>query len=67
VALSAGAVLERAWAIAGREDQPIMTAFVAEQLGTAHWFDQRATRAALDWRPAVSLEEGFDRLAWSLT
>jgi nucleoside-diphosphate-sugar epimerase len=66
VARSAGAALERVWAIAGREDEPIMTAFVAEQLATAHWFDQRATRAALDWRPAVSLAEGFDRLARSL-
>ena len=29
-----------------------MTAFVAEQLATAHWFDQRETRAALDWAAA---------------
>jgi nucleoside-diphosphate-sugar epimerase len=42
-----------------------MTSFLAEQLGTAHWFDQRETRRALGWEPAVSLAEGFRRLhAW---
>ena len=40
-----------------------MTRFLAEQLSTAHWFDQRETRAVLGWTPAVSLDEGFERLA----
>ncbi len=40
-----------------------MTSFLAEQLGTAHWFDQRETRDALQWRPTITLAEGFDRLA----
>ena len=40
-----------------------MTAFLAEQLATAHWFDQRETRTALEWTPRVSLDEGFARLA----
>jgi nucleoside-diphosphate-sugar epimerase len=39
-----------------------MTSFLAEQLGTAHWFDQRDTRRDLGWEPTVSLEEGFTRL-----
>jgi len=65
VALGGGAVAERAWARMGRSDEPPMTRFVAEQLSTAHWFDQRETQAALEWVPLVSLEEGFDRLgAW---
>ncbi|ANS78717.1 NAD(P)H steroid dehydrogenase-like protein in alkane synthesis cluster [Serinicoccus hydrothermalis] len=42
--------------------QPPLTRFLAEQLSTAHWFDQRRTREVLDWRPAVSLDEGLDRL-----
>ncbi|MET0713629.1 MAG: NAD(P)-dependent oxidoreductase, partial [Mycetocola sp.] len=37
--------------------------FLAEQLSTAHWFDQRRTRVDLEWTPAVSLDEGFRRLA----
>ena len=40
-----------------------MTRFLAEQLSTAHWFDQRETRAALDWAPTVSIDEGLRRLA----
>lgn len=42
---------------------PPITRFLAEQLSTAHWFDQRRTREALDWQPAVSLDEGFARLS----
>jgi nucleoside-diphosphate-sugar epimerase len=42
-----------------------MTRFLAEQLATAHWFDLRQTRAALDWAPRVDLDEGFRRLAAS--
>ena len=38
------------------------TRFLAEQLSTAHWFDQRETRAALGWVPRVGLDEGFRRL-----
>ena len=59
VALGGGAVAERAWERLGRAGEPPMTRFVAEQLSTAHWFDQRATRRALKWKPLVSLDEGF--------
>jgi nucleoside-diphosphate-sugar epimerase len=65
VARTGGLVVERIWERRGREDDPPMTSFLAEQLGTAHWFDQRETRQALGWEPAVSLDEGFRRLhAW---
>lgn len=68
VARAGGAVVEAAWALARPAGDPPMTRFLAEQLTTAHWFDQRRTRAALDWTPAVSLEEGFTRLAaWYAT
>ena len=63
VARAAGAAIERAWQRTGRSGEPPLTAFVAEQLATAHWFDQRQTRAALDWRPRIGIEEGLDRLA----
>ena len=58
-----GLVLERLWERTGREGEPPVTAFLAEQLATAHWFDQRETRSALQWAPQVSLDEGFRRLA----
>jgi nucleoside-diphosphate-sugar epimerase len=59
----AGSVVEAGWRIRPGADEPPMTRFLAEQLSTAHWFDQRQTRADLHWEPAVSLEEGFRRLA----
>ena len=63
VAASAGTVLEAGWRVLRRRDTPPMTRFLAEQLATAHWFDQRRTREALQWRPQVSLDQGFARLA----
>lgn len=41
---------------------PPLTRFLAEQLSTAHWFDQRRTREMLGWTPRVSLDDGFARL-----
>jgi nucleoside-diphosphate-sugar epimerase len=65
LARTGGLVVERIWEQLGRQDDPPMTSFLAEQLGTAHWFDQRETRRALQWEPAVTLAEGFRRLsAW---
>jgi 2-alkyl-3-oxoalkanoate reductase len=59
----AGAAIEGVWALTRRSSTPPMTRFLAEQLATAHWFDQRRTRAALDWMPHICLDEGFSRLA----
>jgi nucleoside-diphosphate-sugar epimerase len=63
VARAAGSAIERIWAVRPGTDEPPMTRFLAEQLSTAHWFDQRATRRDLDWTPTVSIEEGLRRLA----
>ncbi len=65
---AAGSLVERVWAMPGvgaraGADEPPMTRFLAEQLSTAHWFDQRDTRRDLDWAPTVSLDEGLRRLA----
>lgn len=62
VARAAGLALESVWERTDRAGEPPITAFLAEQLATAHWFDQRTTRQALDWCPEVSLDEGFARL-----
>jgi nucleoside-diphosphate-sugar epimerase len=63
LARAAGSAIERVWAIRPGTDEPPMTRFLAEQLSTAHWFDQRDTRRDLDWTPTVSLDEGLARLA----
>jgi len=67
LARGAGSVIERAWLAAGSrglvQDEPPMTRFLAEQLSTSHWFDQRHTHEVLDWTPEVSIDEGMRRLA----
>ena len=65
VARTGGLAVEQVWDRRGVDDDPPITSFLAEQLGTAHWFDQRLTRRALQWKPKVSVDEGFGRLkAW---
>jgi nucleoside-diphosphate-sugar epimerase len=59
----AGTAVDGVWAATGRKDTPPITRFLAEQLSTAHWFDQRRTRQLLGWVPEVSLDVGFERLA----
>lgn len=63
VARAVGAVVAGAWVLLRRDGEPPMTPFLAEQLGTAHWFDQTEVRAALDWQPTVTITEGLARLS----
>jgi len=65
VGRAAGSIIERVWAVRPGDDEPPMTRFLAEQLSTAHWFDQRDTRRALAWSPSVTIDEGLRRLAAS--
>src|SRR4051794_30098644 len=44
VARAAGGLLDAAWARLPLPGEPPLTRFTAEQLSTAHWFDQRRTR-----------------------
>jgi len=63
LAAAAGTLAGWLWALRPGDDQdPPLTRFLAEQLATAHWFDQRRTREALQWRPQVSLDDGFAAL-----
>jgi nucleoside-diphosphate-sugar epimerase len=68
LALAVGAAVQSVWGLADRvrpgriSGDPPMTRFVVEQMSTAHWFDQRRTRELLRWTPAISLDEGLDRL-----
>ena len=59
----AGSAIETVWNLTEHDDEPPLTHFLAEQLSTAHWFDQRRTREALNWTPAVSIEQGLQILA----
>lgn len=61
IARTTGSLVERIWPLI-REGEPPITRFVAEQLGTAHWFDPRPAQNDLHWTPRVSLDEGFQLL-----
>ncbi len=63
VGRAVGAIVERVWPLLRRSDEPPLTQFLAEQLGTAHWFDPRPAHDDLRWTPAVSIDEGLARLA----
>lgn len=63
LARAAGSLLDAAWRTFPLAGEPPLTRFVAEQLSTAHWFDQRRTREALGWTPRVALDDGLARLA----
>lgn len=57
-----GGLLELAYTLLGRTEEPPMTRFVARQLATTHWFKLDAARAAFGYEPCVSVDEGLLRL-----
>lgn len=63
LAYAAGAVLESAYRVLRRPDEPPMTRFLARELSTAHWFNIAAARRDLGYQPNVSFEDGMKRLA----
>lgn len=58
-----GAVLEGIWRTLRLPGEPPMTRFVAAQLSTSHYFDISAAQRDLNYTPAISTEEGMQRLA----
>jgi 2-alkyl-3-oxoalkanoate reductase len=65
LARAAGSVVEAAWTLFPGAGDPPMTRFLAEQLSTAHWFDQRRTAELLGWTPRVGIDAGLAALAGS--
>jgi nucleoside-diphosphate-sugar epimerase len=63
MAYAAGALLEAAWKVLGRTDEPRMTRFLAAQLGTSHYFDIGAARRDLGYQPKIPMAEGMKKLA----
>jgi nucleoside-diphosphate-sugar epimerase len=58
----AGAMLEGAWWMLWRTDEPRMTRFLAAQLSTSHYFDITRARQDFGYEPRVSTAEGMLRL-----
>jgi nucleoside-diphosphate-sugar epimerase len=65
-AYAAGAVMEIIWRVLRRQDEPLMTRFVAKQLATAHWYDISAAKQDLEYVPKVSVAQGLLMLEKSL-
>jgi nucleoside-diphosphate-sugar epimerase len=63
VAKLLGASVELAWRLARREDEPPLTRFVAEQLGTAHWYSLAAAERDLGYRAPLTTAEGLAKVA----
>ncbi|ABL99392.1 2-alkyl-3-oxoalkanoate reductase [Shewanella amazonensis] len=66
LAYGMGAVLEGMYTLLGKQDEPLMTRFVARQLSCSHYYDISAAREILDYEPLISLDEGMARLKASL-
>jgi nucleoside-diphosphate-sugar epimerase len=62
LALAGAGVLEAAYRLSGRDEEPPMTRFLARQLSTTHWFRIDAARRDLSYEPRVSIAEGLRRL-----
>jgi nucleoside-diphosphate-sugar epimerase len=65
-AYALGFVMEMIWRLLGRQDEPLMTRFVATQLATAHWYDISAARRDLGYQPLMSVSQGLLALERSL-
>lgn len=63
VALFAGAIMEGFAKATGQREEPMLTRFLVRHLSTAHWYDLTAARRDLGYEPAISIDEGFERLA----
>lgn len=66
VAFAVGAALELAYRVLHKQDEPLMTRFVARQLSCSHYFDISAAKQDFGYQALISIEEGMARLKASL-
>jgi nucleoside-diphosphate-sugar epimerase len=65
LAYAAAWLMEAAYAVLRRRDEPPLTRFLVRELATAHSFDLAAARRDLEYQPKVSIAAGLKRLeAW---
>jgi nucleoside-diphosphate-sugar epimerase len=67
VAYGAGWLLERLHRTLDLDGEPLLTRFLAKELSTAHWFDISAARTDFGYEPAVTVDEGLERLRASVS
>lgn len=63
VAKRIAAMLEEAYALLGRDEEPLLTRLTAAELAKSHWFDHSAAQRDFGYGPRISIEEGLRRTA----
>jgi nucleoside-diphosphate-sugar epimerase len=61
-----GAALELAFSLMGRQQEPPMTRFLAQQLAKSHYFSIAKATRDLGYQPLISTAQGMERLLLSL-
>ena len=59
VAYGIGTICEMVYGLLGREEEPVMTRFVAKQLSCSHWFDITNAKRDIDYSPKISIDDGM--------
>lgn len=66
VAYFVGVLLEWWYLRTNKEQEPIMTRFVAKQLSTSHYYDISAAKTDLGYQPLINIDQGMQLLKQSL-
>jgi nucleoside-diphosphate-sugar epimerase len=61
LAYAVGTLLEWAYLALRKQEEPIMTRFVAKQLSTSHYFDISAAKHDFNYEALISIDEGMER------
>ena len=62
-----GACLEKIGVVFAPNWEPPMTRFLALQLSTNHYFDNSRAKSALEWKPAITLDQALIKVGKSFT
>ncbi|MEG3753556.1 2-alkyl-3-oxoalkanoate reductase [Psychromonas arctica] len=61
-----GTILEWWYLKTGKQEEPIMTRFVAKQLSTSHYFNLNAAKQDFNYQALVSMDQGMKHLKHAL-
>ncbi|MCL1079987.1 NAD-dependent epimerase/dehydratase family protein [Parashewanella spongiae] len=62
VAYAVGGMLEVAYKLLNKQQEPLMTRFVAKQLSCSHYYDISAAKGDFGYKALVSIDEGMKRI-----